>query len=175
MRLHKLAVALAALSITGAAVAAGTDTSTSTNAYPSTSQQAAPSASAPSPSQATPSTSGPPPMSQATPSASEPRSSAQGDTSQMGNSSAGGSASSEQKDPETVRSVQQALKDKGFDTGAVDGHMGPATEGALRKFQQAQGLTPSGSLDEQTLGALGVNGNAGAPSQGAANSSAANQ
>jgi peptidoglycan hydrolase-like protein with peptidoglycan-binding domain len=65
-------------------------------------------------------------------------------------------ASGEQNDPTPVRSVQQALKQKGFDAGAVDGEMGPSTEAALRNFQQAQGLPQSGNPDQQTLSALGV-------------------
>lgn len=57
------------------------------------------------------------------------------------------------------------MKDNGYDAGAIDGQMGPATEGALRSFQQAQGLPQTGHLDQQTLAALGVEG------QGASSSS----
>ena len=71
-----------------------------------------------------------------------------------------------QSNPALVRSVQQALKDKGHDAGAIDGQMGPSTESALRSFQQAQGLPPSGTLDQQTLSALNVQQDQGAmPSQ----------
>jgi peptidoglycan hydrolase-like protein with peptidoglycan-binding domain len=61
-----------------------------------------------------------------------------------------------QYDSGTVRNVQQALQDKGFDVGAVDGVMGPRTESALRQFQQQQGISASGHLDRRTLGALNV-------------------
>ena len=64
-----------------------------------------------------------------------------------------------QNDASTVRSVQQALKDKGFDAGAIDGQMGPSTEKALRDFQQANGIPQSGVLDQKTLEALGVDEN----------------
>jgi hypothetical protein len=56
----------------------------------------------------------------------------------------------------TVRDAQRALNDKGYSAGTVDGIMGPHTEQALRQFQQAQGLDTSGSLDSQTLSALGL-------------------
>jgi phage tail tape-measure protein len=40
-----------------------------------------------------------------------------------------------------VRNVQQALNDKGYNAGPIDGQWGPATEDAVRKFQRASGLT----------------------------------
>ena len=54
-----------------------------------------------------------------------------------------------------VRKAQTALNDKGFNV-AVDGRMGPKTEGAVRSFQEKNGLAQSGSLDDSTLNALGV-------------------
>jgi peptidoglycan hydrolase-like protein with peptidoglycan-binding domain len=57
---------------------------------------------------------------------------------------------------DTVRSAQQALQDKGFDVGGVDGVMGPRTESALRQFQQQNGISGSGRLDSRTLNALNV-------------------
>jgi peptidoglycan hydrolase-like protein with peptidoglycan-binding domain len=56
----------------------------------------------------------------------------------------------------TVREAQQALKDKGFDTGPIDGVMGPKTSAALKEFQESQGLKTSGQLDAQTRAALDV-------------------
>jgi peptidoglycan hydrolase-like protein with peptidoglycan-binding domain len=55
-----------------------------------------------------------------------------------------------------VREAQQALKDKGFDAGPIDGIMGPKTSAAVKEFQQAQGLKSTGQLDAQTLSALDV-------------------
>lgn len=69
------------------------------------------------------------------------------------------SGSSEQNNPALVRSVQQALRQKGYGVGTIDGQLGPTTDGALRNFQQAQGLPQSGALDQQTLSALGVDQN----------------
>lgn len=60
----------------------------------------------------------------------------------------------------TVRSVQQRLNEKGYDAGAVDGRWGSNTENALRKFQQAQNLPVTGTLDTQTTAALGIDGSA---------------
>ena len=68
-----------------------------------------------------------------------------------------GAPSTQAQNSQTVRDVQQALKQKGFEVGAVDGQMGPETQSALREFQQSQGLPQSGNLDQQTLSALGVN------------------
>ncbi|MGE5168879.1 MAG: peptidoglycan-binding domain-containing protein [Rudaea sp.] len=67
-----------------------------------------------------------------------------------------GASSAEAHNAQTVRDVQQALKQKGFDVGAIDGQIGPETQNALRDFQQSQGLPQSGNLDPRTLSALGV-------------------
>ncbi|HEU0201829.1 MAG TPA: peptidoglycan-binding domain-containing protein, partial [Burkholderiaceae bacterium] len=55
-----------------------------------------------------------------------------------------------------VRSAQETLTRRGFDVGPIDGVLGPRTQGALREFQQQQGLNRSGQLDEETLKALDV-------------------
>jgi phage tail tape-measure protein len=55
-----------------------------------------------------------------------------------------------------VSMAQQALVDRGYSVGAVDGQWGPGTESALRKFQQENGLTQSGTLDAPTRSALGI-------------------
>lgn len=66
------------------------------------------------------------------------------------------------QDPETVKQVQQALSDQGYDPGPVDGKWKPQTENALKDFQQAQGIQATGQLDQQTLASLGVEGGAAA-------------
>jgi hypothetical protein len=58
--------------------------------------------------------------------------------------------------PMLVRNAQQALEAKGYAVGAIDGILGPRTEGALRAFQAQQGLPRSGQLDEATIAALNV-------------------
>ena len=55
-----------------------------------------------------------------------------------------------------IREVQQALKDKGFDPGSVDGVNGPATRAAIKNFQAKNNLTADGRLGPKTLDALGV-------------------
>jgi peptidoglycan hydrolase-like protein with peptidoglycan-binding domain len=88
-------------------------------------------------------------------------------SSQQQSSQAMGSTSAEQSNPTLVRSAQQALKQKGYDVGSIDGQLGPSTEGALRQFQQKEGLPQSGNLDQETLSKLGVNENRSSmPSQG---------
>lgn len=50
-----------------------------------------------------------------------------------------------------IKSLQQELKRAGYDPGATDGKMGPATRQALRRFQEAHGLSPTGKPDIPTL------------------------
>ncbi len=57
---------------------------------------------------------------------------------------------------DTVKSVQAALKDKGFDPGPVDGKNGPETKAALKKYQEQQHLTADGRVGPKTLDSLGV-------------------
>ena len=50
------------------------------------------------------------------------------------------------RDASTVREAQERLRSAGY----------AATPEGLKEFQQAQGIAPSGKLDQQTLAALGV-------------------
>jgi peptidoglycan hydrolase-like protein with peptidoglycan-binding domain len=68
---------------------------------------------------------------------------------------------SSQADNATITQLQQALNDKGYNVGTVDGQLGPKTKSALKKFQQAQGLSQSGQVDSQTVAALNLG--AGSP------------
>lgn len=52
--------------------------------------------------------------------------------------------------------AQLELKRLGHYNGAIDGVVGPDTQGALRRFQQSQNLSQSGVLDNATLGKLGI-------------------
>jgi N-acetylmuramoyl-L-alanine amidase len=54
--------------------------------------------------------------------------------------------------------VQQALKDKGFYSGPIDGMLGPKTRDAIRSFQQKNKLTVTAdkALDDETARALGI-------------------
>lgn len=69
------------------------------------------------------------------------------------------------QDPQTVRQVQQALSNQGYDPGAPDGKWKSKTESALMQYQEAQGMQATGQLDQQTLASLGVQGGAAAGGQ----------
>jgi|tagenome__1003787_1003787.scaffolds.fasta_scaffold20670613_2 peptidoglycan hydrolase-like protein with peptidoglycan-binding domain len=43
-----------------------------------------------------------------------------------------------------VRQLQEALKEAGHDPGPIDGEFGPATEAAVRAFQQEKGIAVDG-------------------------------
>lgn len=55
-----------------------------------------------------------------------------------------------------IMRVQAALYSKGYDPGAIDGVLSPATKNALRKYQAAQRLAVSGTMSTETLTALGI-------------------
>jgi hypothetical protein len=57
-----------------------------------------------------------------------------------------------------VRQVQKALDKAGFHAGAADGRWGPETSNALKQFQQSKNIQANGTLDQQTLSGLGLNG-----------------
>jgi peptidoglycan lytic transglycosylase B len=52
---------------------------------------------------------------------------------------------------EFIKSLQQELKRAGYDPGLTDGKMGPATRSAIRRFQAANNLPPTGDPDIPTL------------------------
>ena len=74
----------------------------------------------------------------------------------VGSSTQSSSTTSSNYDSGLVRSVQQALNDKGYNAGLVDGRWGPTTEDAVRRFQRASGLPESGQLERSTLATLGL-------------------
>jgi peptidoglycan hydrolase-like protein with peptidoglycan-binding domain len=55
-----------------------------------------------------------------------------------------------------VKKLQEALKEKGDDPGAVDGHMGRKTHAAVRAFQKSNGLKVTGNVDKETADKLGI-------------------
>ena len=61
---------------------------------------------------------------------------------------------------EEVRSIQQALKKKGYFNSKVDGIFGTITLNAVKRFQKDNKLKVDGIVGKQTLKALGItNGN----------------
>jgi peptidoglycan hydrolase-like protein with peptidoglycan-binding domain len=55
-----------------------------------------------------------------------------------------------------IKKVQETLRDKGFDPGPIDGHMGSQTREAIRQYQKSENLAVTGHLDGETAGKLGV-------------------
>ena len=58
--------------------------------------------------------------------------------------------------PERITEIQQALAKNGAMNDAPSGKWDTSTTDAMRKFQAAHGLNPSGKLDAQTLRHLGL-------------------
>jgi localization factor PodJL len=50
-----------------------------------------------------------------------------------------------------IKSLQRELKRAGYDPGVADGRMGPSARRALKRFQEAHGLPPTGDPDIPTL------------------------
>lgn len=62
-------------------------------------------------------------------------------------------------DAGTIQKVQQALNDLGYDCGTADGIKGEKTQNAIKKYQQDNGLTVSGDINEEVLQSLDNNKN----------------
>jgi peptidoglycan hydrolase-like protein with peptidoglycan-binding domain len=58
--------------------------------------------------------------------------------------------------PERYREIQQALADKGFYKGEIDGRWTAECVASLKQFQQEQNLNPDGKLGALSLIALGL-------------------
>jgi peptidoglycan hydrolase-like protein with peptidoglycan-binding domain len=58
--------------------------------------------------------------------------------------------------PERYREVQQALADKGYYNGAIDGSWDPECVEALKRFQGDQNLPVDGKLGARSLIGLGL-------------------
>lgn len=55
-----------------------------------------------------------------------------------------------------VEAVQEALTERGFEPGKIDGAMGSRTRNALKEFQRSVGLPPTGEIEAATIAALGL-------------------
>ena len=70
---------------------------------------------------------------------------------------------------QTIRSLQQALKDKGLYYGSVTGEKSIETAAAIRRYQIRNGLRVTGEINDETLRSLGSSSNSVAgPSQSSA-------
>jgi peptidoglycan hydrolase-like protein with peptidoglycan-binding domain len=58
--------------------------------------------------------------------------------------------------PDRYKEIQQALADKGYFKGSVDGKWGSDSTDALKKFQSDQSLDPDGKIGSLSLIALGL-------------------
>ena len=58
--------------------------------------------------------------------------------------------------PERISEIQTALAKDGSFSGTPSGKWDPSTVDAMKKFQEAHGLNPSGKLDAKTLQKLGL-------------------
>ena len=52
--------------------------------------------------------------------------------------------------------VQRALAARGYYYGPIDGILGPATRGAIQRYQISRGLAVTAAIDEPTLATLGL-------------------
>jgi peptidoglycan hydrolase-like protein with peptidoglycan-binding domain len=53
--------------------------------------------------------------------------------------------------PDAVRGIQTALRDTGYDVGAVDGRLGQRTRAAIRAFERDHGLPVTGLASRSVL------------------------
>lgn len=60
------------------------------------------------------------------------------------------------EDRATVRAVQQALNERGYDAGPADGVMGSSTRDAIRTFQSDAGLPLTGRISPELTSELGL-------------------
>ena len=56
----------------------------------------------------------------------------------------------------SVAQIQQALKAAGYDPGLIDNIIGTKTQAAIKAFQEAKGLKPTGVADDKTIEKLSV-------------------
>lgn len=69
--------------------------------------------------------------------------------------SAIGALAADYTSAEVVKRVQQGLNDAGFDCGKPDGIAGNRTKAAITAYQQANGLEPTGVIDDALVASLG--------------------
>lgn len=70
-------------------------------------------------------------------------------------SASGEKAVTKVKSHPSVKDIQNALANAGFDPGKIDGHMGKQTREALRAFQKAHNLKVNGRANKKTWALLG--------------------
>ncbi len=63
-------------------------------------------------------------------------------------------SSGEVKSRPTVKQIQSALMNAGYNSGSIDGRMGKQTKDAIRAFQKANNLAADGKVGKQTWALL---------------------
>ena len=58
--------------------------------------------------------------------------------------------------PEQIKQAQAILKQRGFYNGDQTDKLNPETRAGLRKYQQAEGLKVTGTLNKATLEKMGI-------------------
>lgn len=53
-----------------------------------------------------------------------------------------------------IMRVQRQLKRLGYDPGPIDGRLGPSTRAAIRKFQKANNMPPTGEIEPGVMALL---------------------
>ena len=71
------------------------------------------------------------------------------------NNAGQGSQDAQGAGPSLPAAVQRQLAKRGYYKGTVDGQFGPSSREALKRFQKSQGLKATGTIDEDSLDALG--------------------
>src|SRR5215472_8819275 len=66
---------------------------------------------------------------------------------------------------QTIRSLQQMLKDKGLYYGNVTGNKSAETTAAIRRYQIRNGLKVTGEIDPETIRSLNMSSNSASSSQ----------
>ena len=59
-------------------------------------------------------------------------------------------------DNETIKKVQEALNNSGYDCGTPDGDKGPKTTSVIQQYQTDNGLEATGEIDDALLTSLGI-------------------
>ena len=62
----------------------------------------------------------------------------------------------QQLEQKQVQKLQKKLNEEGFNSGPVDGIIGPKTRNALQEFQREEGIAATGQPDQETLEALDI-------------------
>ena len=65
-------------------------------------------------------------------------------------------SSTEYTDVVTIKNVQQALNNKGYNCGTADGVAGQKTKDAISAYQSASGITVNGIITDELLQSLGL-------------------